>query len=140
MKSKADKLKEQFTKDTGEEYIEYTNEGMGSYIDEYVEWLENRAIVNDAKLKKEKALHKHSVSHCVCSENNKHGETSIICCNECGKPTEKFWYCEKDEVTDIVTQQRKQFIDFINWVEQSYAPFWIAEVDINKYLGSINCG
>ena len=29
--------------------------------------------------------------HCTCNEEDNHGETSIMCCNECGKPTEKFW-------------------------------------------------
>ncbi len=28
---------------------------------------------------------------CKCSENEKHGETSIMCCNHCGLPTEAFW-------------------------------------------------
>jgi len=28
---------------------------------------------------------------CKCKEEDKHGETSIMCCNECGLPTEKFW-------------------------------------------------
>ena len=30
-------------------------------------------------------------TNCTCNEEDKHGETSIMCCNECGKPTEKFW-------------------------------------------------
>jgi len=30
-------------------------------------------------------------THCTCNDEDKHGETSIMCCNECGKPTEKFW-------------------------------------------------
>lgn len=28
---------------------------------------------------------------CKCKESEKHGKTSIMCCNHCGKPTEKFW-------------------------------------------------
>lgn len=28
---------------------------------------------------------------CHCSEEEKHGETAIMCCNHCGLPTEKFW-------------------------------------------------
>lgn len=28
---------------------------------------------------------------CACEEKHKHGETSIMCCNHCGLPTEKFW-------------------------------------------------
>jgi chromosome segregation ATPase len=28
---------------------------------------------------------------CKCNPERKHGETSIMCCNECGLPTEKFW-------------------------------------------------
>lgn len=28
---------------------------------------------------------------CHCNNDDKHGETSIMCCNECGLPTEKFW-------------------------------------------------
>jgi hypothetical protein len=28
---------------------------------------------------------------CVCSEEEKHGETSVMCCNHCGNPTENFW-------------------------------------------------
>ena len=28
---------------------------------------------------------------CRCPEKIKHGETSIMCCNECGRPTEEFW-------------------------------------------------
>ena len=28
---------------------------------------------------------------CECSNDIKHGETSIMCCNHCGKPTEEFW-------------------------------------------------
>lgn len=28
---------------------------------------------------------------CQCPENKKHGETSIMCCNECGRPAEEFW-------------------------------------------------
>lgn len=28
---------------------------------------------------------------CKCSEDQKHGETSIMCCNHCGLPIEKFW-------------------------------------------------
>jgi len=28
---------------------------------------------------------------CSCNDNDKHGETSIMCCNHCGKPVEDFW-------------------------------------------------
>lgn len=28
---------------------------------------------------------------CKCNPEQKHGETSIMCCNKCGLPTEKFW-------------------------------------------------
>lgn len=28
---------------------------------------------------------------CTCKEEEKHGTTSIDCCNHCGKPTEDFW-------------------------------------------------
>ena len=28
---------------------------------------------------------------CVCPPEIKHGETSIMCCNECGKPIEEWW-------------------------------------------------
>ena len=56
MKSKADKLKEEFTKETGIKDIEYWNEGMGSYVDEYVEWLENRAVVNGDETSQDQAL------------------------------------------------------------------------------------
>lgn len=28
---------------------------------------------------------------CKCRQNQKHGTTSIDCCNRCGKPTEEFW-------------------------------------------------
>lgn len=33
--------------------------------------------------------------HCNCSDEDKHGETAVMCCNRCGKPTEKFWQSEK---------------------------------------------
>ena len=29
--------------------------------------------------------------HCTCIEDQKHGETSVMCCNECGLPTDDFW-------------------------------------------------
>lgn len=29
--------------------------------------------------------------HCQCKESDKHGETSIMCCNDCGFPVEEFW-------------------------------------------------
>lgn len=28
---------------------------------------------------------------CTCKDEVKHGETSVMCCNECGKPVESFW-------------------------------------------------
>ncbi len=28
---------------------------------------------------------------CLCKEEDKHGHTSINCCNECGFPIEEFW-------------------------------------------------
>jgi hypothetical protein len=28
---------------------------------------------------------------CNCKKANKTGETSVMCCNICGKPTEDFW-------------------------------------------------
>jgi hypothetical protein len=28
---------------------------------------------------------------CQCKNEDKHGETGIMCCNECGLPTEDFW-------------------------------------------------
>lgn len=28
---------------------------------------------------------------CVCNNEDKHGQTTVWCCNECGKPTEDFW-------------------------------------------------
>jgi len=28
---------------------------------------------------------------CSCRNDDKHGETSIMCCNRCGKPMEDFW-------------------------------------------------
>lgn len=28
---------------------------------------------------------------CRCPDKIKHGETSVMCCNECGRPTEEFW-------------------------------------------------
>lgn len=28
---------------------------------------------------------------CQCKPGDKHGETSVMCCNECGLPTEDFW-------------------------------------------------
>ncbi len=28
---------------------------------------------------------------CACKDEIKHGETSIMCCNHCGLPTESFW-------------------------------------------------
>lgn len=28
---------------------------------------------------------------CQCKEEDKHGETSIMCCNNCGLSTEDFW-------------------------------------------------
>lgn len=34
---------------------------------------------------------------CTCDPKNMHGETSIMCCNECGKPTEGFWVGETDD-------------------------------------------
>lgn len=34
---------------------------------------------------------------CQCKNEDKHGETSIMCCNHCGKPTEEFW-TKKTEV------------------------------------------
>lgn len=33
--------------------------------------------------------------HCTCSKEDKHGETSVRCCNACGKPTENFWQSEQ---------------------------------------------
>lgn len=32
-----------------------------------------------------------TTSQCICSPGKKHGETSIMCCNHCGRPTETFW-------------------------------------------------
>lgn len=31
------------------------------------------------------------ITHCVCKPEETHGETSVMCCNHCGLPTEKFW-------------------------------------------------
>lgn len=28
---------------------------------------------------------------CECKGEERHGETSVMCCNHCGKPTEEFW-------------------------------------------------
>ncbi len=28
---------------------------------------------------------------CKCTPDQKHGETSIMCCNDCGLPCEPFW-------------------------------------------------
>lgn len=28
---------------------------------------------------------------CQCPPEDKHGETSVMCCNHCGAPTEKWW-------------------------------------------------
>lgn len=40
---------------------------------------------------------------CKCKEEDKHGETSIMCCNECGLPTETFW---KSEPSDEVIKEK----------------------------------
>ena len=31
---------------------------------------------------------------CKCQPQDRHGETSVMCCNNCGKPTEEFWVNE----------------------------------------------
>lgn len=28
---------------------------------------------------------------CICHESEKHGQTSVMCCNKCGLPDEDFW-------------------------------------------------
>jgi hypothetical protein len=28
---------------------------------------------------------------CLCSDEEKHGTTTITCCNHCGRPVEEFW-------------------------------------------------
>jgi hypothetical protein len=28
---------------------------------------------------------------CNCPADQRHGETEVMCCNECGKPTEEYW-------------------------------------------------
>lgn len=38
-----------------------------------------------------------NVNYCICKEEEKHGETSVMCCNECGLPTEKFWSGKNNE-------------------------------------------
>lgn len=30
-------------------------------------------------------------SFCKCKESEKHGQTSVMCCNHCGLPDEEFW-------------------------------------------------
>lgn len=37
------------------------------------------------------ALSQHCVSGCVCDEEDKHGWTTVKCCNECGLSVEEFW-------------------------------------------------
>lgn len=37
------------------------------------------------------ALSQHDVSGCVCDEEEKHGWTTVKCCNRCGLSIEDFW-------------------------------------------------
>jgi hypothetical protein len=56
-------------------------------------YTEHDAIFGDIKAlrKQVKLFAIPLVRHCTCSEDKKHGETSIMCCNECGLPTEENW-------------------------------------------------
>jgi len=29
---------------------------------------------------------------CTCHDSEKHGQTSVMCCNKCGLPDEEFWH------------------------------------------------
>lgn len=29
---------------------------------------------------------------CTCHDSEKHGQTSVMCCNNCGLPDEEFWH------------------------------------------------
>lgn len=31
------------------------------------------------------------MAFCYCSNDEKHGQTSVMCCNHCGLPDEEFW-------------------------------------------------
>lgn len=69
-------MKDEYIKET-KNYIHYRmSDGIRFHDENYVKWLEE----------------KNNNTHCSCSEEEKTGETSIMCCNRCGKPTEKFWY------------------------------------------------
>lgn len=43
---------------------------------------------------------------CKCKPEDKHGETSIMCCNECGLPTEKFWTRESQTISTEGEEQK----------------------------------
>jgi hypothetical protein len=62
-------------------------ESVFDFLNEDIEELQEKVSLNPCKL-----------SHCSCVDEDKHGETSIMCCNECGKPTEEFWHEGMDEV------------------------------------------
>jgi len=32
-----------------------------------------------------------AIQACLCTPSERHGETSVMCCNECGQPVEDFW-------------------------------------------------
>lgn len=40
---------------------------------------------------------------CTCKDEERHGETSIMCCNHCGLPTEKFWTREEPSEVDSIS-------------------------------------
>lgn len=77
-------------KTSGKQYL--TINGMGSHFTgkgeqshlKYAEryWDEDSVLEISSKL---------PVISCACSEDDKHGETKIWCCNHCGLPTEEWW-------------------------------------------------
>jgi len=38
---------------------------------------------------------------CHCLPEEQHGETSIMCCNRCGMPTEDFWNVPEEVQADL---------------------------------------
>lgn len=51
---------------------------------------------------------------CTCTEEERHGETTVFCCNHCGIPVEEMWQI------DMKDRDKKVIKEFAEWIHDNY--------------------
>ena len=121
---------------------------MNSREETLVELLERRFVDADGYIKWDDQVKGLIATHqfrspdmafCHCSNDEKHGQTSVMCCNHCGLPDEEFWKRpEPPDMAEALREIRNRLYDSLPTGEIDANASWEMLQSIKRHVGELD--